>query len=84
EAFARSRADYLTRNGRGPQYIRMDLRRRGIPTALIAAALAEGDIAQPASQRERILPLARKKLATLARVAPEARYRRLAGFLARR
>jgi regulatory protein len=90
-AFARSRAEYLTRNGKGPAAIRADLYKKGIPRGLITAALSqpavEGSsraLSDPAQQRTLARAAAQKKFISLRKLPAPVQARRLAGFLARR
>lgn len=67
--------------GHAATRIRMDLRQRGFTDELIAAALASTEREDPEAVA---FDVARRKAASYASLDPEAAYRRLVGFLARR
>lgn len=76
ETYVRSARDYKRV---GPQYLRMQLKKRGIPTFII-----EELVCDQAEDFNRALDLATKKARTLTSVDAQTRWRRLTGFLARK
>ncbi len=61
--------------------LRRELRQRGVSDELIAAALQQ---VSDEDETSRAIDLVRRKLAASDRLAPEVRYRRLSGLLARK
>lgn len=76
EAYIRSARAYKRV---GPQYLRMQLRRRGIPSIVI-----EQLVSDQAEDFERAMQLATKKARSLHLCDEATRWRRLTGFLARK
>lgn len=76
EAYIRSARDYKRV---GPQYLRMQLRKRGIPSHII-----EELVCDESDDYTRALALARKKSQSLRSCDAPTRWRRLTGFLARK
>ena len=76
EAYVRSARDYKRV---GPQYLRMQLKKRGIPSFII-----EELVGDQAEDFTRALQLATKKARSLTAVDEQTRWRRLTGFLARK
>jgi len=82
-AFAQKLADWHVRHDpMGPSRLLHEMRRRGLPPELADEAVAP--LRDPERQRELALGLVRKRLPSLLPLAPEARVRRLSGYLARR
>ncbi|MEO5800715.1 MAG: regulatory protein RecX [Gemmatimonadales bacterium] len=81
--FAREYVAARSRRGRGPDRLRHDLALLGIDREMIGLAVHEHEdgVEDPLAQP---LALARKRAAQLRGLAPEARRRRLAAYLARR
>ncbi|MFW5870489.1 MAG: regulatory protein RecX [Candidatus Sumerlaeota bacterium] len=84
-AFARRYAAHMlkTRSTIGPRKLALKLRQLGVADRHIDDALAESAIASDEEQRRRCEILARKKLASMRRLDPLKRRRRLQGALAR-
>ncbi|MBI3635289.1 MAG: RecX family transcriptional regulator [Candidatus Rokubacteria bacterium] len=80
-AFARHWVETRTPRGYGPARLRAELRARGIAAALVERAL--GDTTREADL-ERARALARRRLPSLKRAAPERAARRLRDYLLRR
>ena len=78
EALARHYVEGRRANGRGSMVLRRELAGRGVDAELAEAALDGRD------EREAARAAARPRLRSLAGLDRERRYRRLAGFLARR
>jgi regulatory protein len=76
EAYIRSSREYKRV---GPQYLRMQLRRRGIPAFIIDELVND-----QAEDFNRALLLAQKKSRSLVHCDDATRWRRLTGFLARK
>jgi len=73
----------LSRKPAGPMLLKQKLFAKGIRGALADRLVAEATD-DPDEQRDTALAFAEKKLATMGRLDPDARYRRLYGQLARR
>lgn len=82
EAFARSVAEHgMGRRLEGRRAVASALAAKGVDRSLIEAAVAE---AAGEGEEERAMELARSRASRMAGLAPEAAFRRLSGFLARR
>ena len=81
--FACERTNYLRRNGKGPAYIRMDLRRAGIDEETISGILSATPESR-ADEVEQIKNIALARLKRMGKIDPVAASRKLMGFLARR
>ncbi len=83
EAYGRALVEStLRRKPAGPQLLRQKLYQKGVDRSLIEKLVSEATDAQDLAPGA--VELARKKLATMQRVDPETRRRRLYGLLARR
>jgi regulatory protein len=80
-AFAVALVSEGRRKGHGPSRLRQTLARRGIPDAVVDAAVAE---AEGEDQEAAAFAVARQRAERLRGVDAEAAYRRLVGFVARR
>lgn len=76
EAYIRSAREYKRV---GPQYLRMQLKKRGIPSYIIDELVSD-----ESEDYTRALALARKKSQSLRSCDVPTRWRRLTGFLARK
>jgi regulatory protein len=80
-AFARGWVEARSPRGYGPARLRAELRGRGVPAALIDAAL---DARTPTGDLERARALARTRVTALRRARPERAASRLRDYLLRR
>lgn len=80
-AYARSWVETRSARGYGPARLRAELRARGVPSPLIAAAFAA---TEPAGDLDRARAAALRRLPALRRAAPERAAARLRDFLLRR
>lgn len=80
-AFAVALVSEGRRKGHGPSRLRQTLAKRGIPAALIDAAVED---VEAEDQQAAAFAVARKRAERLRGVDPEAAYRRLVGYVARR
>ncbi|MBW3661855.1 MAG: recombination regulator RecX [Actinobacteria bacterium] len=80
-AFAVALVSEGRRKGHGPSRLRQTLAKRGLPDAVIDAAVAE---AEDEDQEAAAFAVARQRAERLRNVDPEAAYRRLVGFVSRR
>jgi regulatory protein len=83
EKYARETAELLRQRGKGPELIRMELKRKGIHQETVSEIMS----GMKESSEDTLGPvraLAAKKLKQMSKLPPEAAARRLTGFLARR
>ena len=81
--YARERINYLRRSGKGPAYIRMDLRKAGIDEETISELLTATPESR-AEEVEQIKNIALSRLKRMSKTDPLTASRKLTGFLARR
>ena len=81
--FARERINYLRRSGKGPAYVRMDLRKAGIDEETISGLLSTSAESR-AQEVEQIKNIALARLKRMGKIDFRDASRKLIGFLARR
>jgi regulatory protein len=83
EKFAREYAELLRLRGKGPELIRIELRRKGIPQETVLE-IVSGYKENSDEFIESAKAITAKKLKQMGKLPPETAARRITGFLARR
>jgi regulatory protein len=81
--FATDWASYLSQKGKGPELVRLELRKKGIRSEIVNEVLGTLK-ASPEDEEERVKALAEQKMKHMKDLPADVVARRLTGFLARR